>query len=91
MSNNKALIKDLKKTFTLDNILYSVEECYAYAQDASNSRTITNIPDAVVFVQNVEEIQQIVLCAKNIKHLLYAEGLGRMLLELVKLSTVELF
>ena len=76
MSNNKALIKDLKKTFTLDNILYSVEECYAYAQDASNSRTITNIPDAVVFVQNVEEIQQIVLCAKKHKTPIICRGAG---------------
>lgn len=76
MSNNKALIKDLKKTFTPENILYSVEECYAYAQDASNSRTITNIPDAVVFVQNAEEIQQIVLCAQKHKTPIICRGAG---------------
>ena len=37
LMNNK-LISELKKNFSKSNILDTLEERYAYAQDASNSR-----------------------------------------------------
>lgn len=36
MLMNKKFIKDLKTTLTPDNVLTTLEERYAYAQDATN-------------------------------------------------------
>ena len=73
MSNNK-LISDLKKS--LPCVLDSLEERYAYAQDASNSKTINNIPDAVVFVETVEQVQDVVKLANKYKTPIICRGAG---------------
>ena len=54
------LISDLKKTLPSSFVLDTFEERYAYAQDASNTKKIENLPDAVVFVENTEQVQKIV-------------------------------
>ena len=68
------LIKELKKVAY--EVLSSKEECYAYAQDASNLKHITNIPDAVVFVQTVEEVQKVVKLANRFKTPIICRGAG---------------
>lgn len=73
MSNNK-LISELKKT--LPCVLDSIEERYAYAQDASNSKIIENIPDAVVFAETVEQVQNIVKLANKYKTPIICRGAG---------------
>ena len=75
LTNNK-LIKELKKNLTPENVLETIEERYAYAQDASNLRTISNLPDAVVFVQNIEEIQKVLKTANKYKTPVICRGAG---------------
>ncbi len=76
MLNSKKLIKELKKDLTPDNVLATVEECYAYAQDASNVRKITAIPDAVVFVKSTEEVLRVVKSARRYKIPVICRGAG---------------
>ncbi len=74
--STKNLIKELKKDLTADNVLSTKEECYAYAQDASNSRIITNIPDAVVFVRSTSDVVDVVKKAKKYKTPIICRGAG---------------
>lgn len=76
MLNSKPLIKELKKNLSPENVLSTVEECYAYAQDAANSRRIKNIPDAVVFVRTVEDVQRVVMNARKYKIPIICRGAG---------------
>ena len=76
MLNSKPLIKELKKALTPENVLTTVEECYAYAQDAANTRKIKNIPDAVVFVKTVEEVQRVIKNAARYKIPVICRGAG---------------
>lgn len=62
----KKIIEQIKKIVSSENVLTDVEERYVYAQDATNKQNIENLPDAVVFVQTVGEVQQILkLCYEN--------------------------
>lgn len=76
MLNSKPLIKELKKTLSPENVLTTVEECYAYAQDASNSKEVKNLPDAVVFVKTVEEVQRVINNARRYKIPVICRGAG---------------
>ena len=64
----KETLKKLNKVIKDDNILTNVEECYAYSQDASLGEFSTKIPDGVVFVEDIKQVQEIVKIAneKNI-------------------------
>lgn len=62
------LIKELNNTLPKQNVLTDIEERYVYSVDASNNPYIkTQLPDAVVFVENIEQVQQVVRLAN--KHL----------------------
>lgn len=74
MKNN--LISELKKSLSSENILTDVEERYAYAQDATNIRRIKNLPDAVVFVENKEQVQKVVKLANKYKVPVICRGAG---------------
>lgn len=74
MSTNSGLLSDLKKK--LPKVLTSLEERYAYAQDASNSKNITGIPDAVVFVENIEQIQDVIKIANKYNMPIICRGAG---------------
>lgn len=63
-----SLIKDLNNTLPRQNVLSEVEERYVYSVDASNDPYVkSQLPDAVVFVENIEQVQQVVQIAN--KHL----------------------
>lgn len=68
------LISDLKKE--LPCVLDTLEERYAYSQDASNLRRISNIADAVVFVETVEDVQHVVKIANKHKTPIICRGAG---------------
>lgn len=68
------LISDLKKK--LPCVLNTLEERYAYAQDATNIRRIESLPDAVVFVETVEEVQAVVKIANKHKTPIICRGAG---------------
>ncbi|MBR6127828.1 FAD-binding protein [bacterium] len=57
-------------------ILSSAEERYCYAQDAANLRNEPNLPDAVVFVETIEEVQSIVKYANSHKIPIISRGAG---------------
>ncbi len=70
------LISDLKKNIPASNVLDTLEERYAYAQDASNLMTIKNLPDAVVFVENAEQVQAVVKLANKYQVPIICRGAG---------------
>lgn len=73
MSNSK-LISDLKKN--IPYVLDTLEERYAYSQDASNSRCIDCIADAVVFVETIEQVKSVVKIANKYKVPIICRGAG---------------
>lgn len=75
LTNNK-LIKDLKQNLNSENVLSAIEERYVYAQDATNARTVANLPDAVVFVETVEQVQRVVKIARKYKTPVICRGAG---------------
>ena len=75
MLMNKA-ISDLEKALTSENVLHEPEERYAYSQDASNSPGNTHLPDAVVFAENIEQVQKIVKIANKYKLPVICRGAG---------------
>ena len=76
MNKNKKLIKDLQTALTSGNVLTTTEERYAYAQDASNIKKIEHLPDAVVFAQTKEQIQEVVKLAAKYKVPVICRGAG---------------
>ena len=60
----KSSIKDLQK-MVKSEILSTREERYCYAQDASNISNSATLPEAVIFVESVEEIQNILKYANK--------------------------
>lgn len=75
LTNNK-LIKDLKHNLNSDNVLSTIEERYVYAQDATNSKKISHLPDAVVFVETIEQVQKVVALANKYKTPIICRGAG---------------
>ena len=68
MQNNKItisknIIDKITKIVSSENVLTEMEERYVYAQDATNKQTIDVLPDLVVFVETVEQVQQVVKIA----------------------------
>lgn len=58
------------------NVLTSREECYIYAQDATNTRKSKRLPDAVVFPESIEEVQAIVRYANKNRIPIVCRGAG---------------
>ncbi len=75
LTNNK-LIKDLQKNLNSENVLSTIEERYVYAQDATNAKHIEHLPDAVVFVENTEQVQKVVQLARKHKTPIICRGAG---------------
>lgn len=75
LTKNK-LISDLQKVLPKTNVLNSYEECYTYSQDASNSNSIENVADAVVFVENIKQVQNVVKLANKYKVPVVCRGAG---------------
>ena len=59
----KKIIEKLKQIVTPQNVLTDLEERYVYALDATNKQNVKNLPDVVVFVETVEQVQQVVKIA----------------------------
>ena len=59
-----------------DNILTTMEECYCYSQDASNMKNEGKIPDLVVFVETIEEVQKVLKYANTHEIPVVSRGAG---------------
>lgn len=57
------LIKELNKALPKENILSDEAERYVYSFDASNNQQNKALPDAVVFVENIEQVLKVVKIA----------------------------
>ena len=64
---NSSVVKELNKILPPNNVLLQKEECYAYSFDASTI-TDTKTADAVVFVESIEQVKEVVKFA-NKKHI----------------------
>lgn len=72
----KKIIEQLKKIVSNTNVLTDLEERYVYALDATNKQNIENLPDAVVFVESTEQIQQVIKLAYDNNIPVIARGAG---------------
>lgn len=70
-------IKEIKSIIKNDeNFLCSEEECYCYAQDATNMQSNEISPDIVVFVETIEEVQNLLRYANQHKIPVVSRGAG---------------
>lgn len=70
------LIKELNKALPKGNILSDKEERYVYSFDASNNQQTTSLPDAVVFVENIEQVLRVVKIANEQMTPIICRGAG---------------
>ena len=73
LKNNIEQIKTILKSH---NVLTEEEERYCYAQDSTNTREEMPLPDVVVFVETVEEVQKILEYANLHKIPVISRGAG---------------
>lgn len=76
MLTNSDLIKTLKQIVSAQNVLTDFEERYVYALDATNKQNIENLPDAVVFVETTEQVQEVLRLAYKNEIPVIARGAG---------------
>ena len=72
----KSNFNDLKKFLNKDNILFQVEERFCYAEDSANLKEDIKLPDLVVFVETVEEVQRVVKYANMHNIPIVSRGAG---------------
>lgn len=73
---SKNNIDDLKNILKNDNVLSEKEERYCYAEDAANLNHIEALPDAVVFVETVDDVQKVLKYANQHLIPVVARGAG---------------
>lgn len=73
---DKKIIEKLKKIVSSNNVLTEVEERYVYALDATNKQNIENLPDVVVFVETIEQVQEVMKLAYDKEISVIARGAG---------------
>ncbi len=76
LSSTDRFVDELRKELSSENVLSELEERYAYAQDASNSLNIYNIPDAVVFVRDTKDVVNVINKADKYKIPVICRGAG---------------
>ena len=67
---------DNMKRIVNNNVLTEKEELYCYAEDSTNSETIAVSPDAVVFVETISQVQEIIKYANKNKIPVISRGAG---------------
>ena len=71
------LAKELNKVLPRENLLFDMEERYAYSFDASETQIANSkLADAVVFAQNIEQVQSVVKIANKYKTPIICRGAG---------------
>ena len=71
----KNSLKDLNKILA-NRVLSSDEERYCYSQDSANTKDKYPSPDAVVFVETIEEVQNILKYANKNRIPVISRGAG---------------
>lgn len=70
------LIKELNKALPKENILSDEAERYVYSFDASNNQQNKALPDAVVFVENIEQVLKVIKIANEQMTPIICRGAG---------------
>ena len=70
------LIKELNKALPKENILSDEAERYVYSFDASNNQQNKALPDAVVFIENIEQVLKVVKIANEQMTPIICRGAG---------------
>lgn len=73
---DKKIIDELKRIVSSANVLTDIEERYVYALDATNKSNIEQLPDVIVFVETVEQVQRVVKHAYKNNIPIIARGAG---------------
>lgn len=72
----KNSIKNIKNIVKDANLLTDCAELYCYAEDSSNASRGTKAPDAVVFVESIEDVRNVLKYANKNKIPVVARGAG---------------
>lgn len=72
----KNKIKEIKNIVNNNNVLTEIEERYCYSQDSSNIKMNTKLPDAIVFVESINDVINIIKFANKNKIPIIARGAG---------------
>ena len=72
----KSKLENIKNSLKNNNVLANVEERYCYSSDASNHQHKVKVPDLVVFVETVEDVQQVLKYANEYKIPIIPRGAG---------------
>ena len=72
----KSNINELRKIIKNENLLTGEAERYCYAQDSANIRQNVKLPDVVVFVETIQEIQEITKYASKHNIPIICRGAG---------------
>lgn len=75
LTKNK-IEEELEKFLPKDSILSTLEECYVYSQDGTNTRKSEKIPDIVIFPETIDEVQQVMKFANKYEIPVTARGAG---------------
>ena len=70
------VITDIYKKIPKENVLSSLEERYVYSFDSSDVQSVEKLPEAVVFVESVEQVLSIVKIANKHKTPIICRGAG---------------
>ena len=70
------LAKELNKAFSKENVLLTPEERYVYSFDASETRKVSSLADAVVFPKSIEEVVEAVKIANKTNTPIICRGAG---------------
>ena len=68
--------ENLKSFLKEENLLYQEEERYCYAEDSANLRIEKTIPDVVIFVETIEDVQNVLKYANLHKIPVVSRGAG---------------
>lgn len=74
--STSSIVKELNRVLPPNSVLSDIEECYVYSADASNLKDANGIADLVVFVESIEEVQQVVKIAKKYNIPVICRGAG---------------
>ena len=72
----KSSADSIKSLIGKENVLTSLEERYCYAQDSTNIKEDLTLPDAVVFVKSIEDVQKVLKFANSKKIPIVSRGAG---------------
>lgn len=72
----KTKLENLKSHLNNDNVLSKLEERYCYAKDALNLERDFKVPDLVIFVETIEDIQKVVKYANEHSIPIVSRGAG---------------